>query len=151
MAAGWWPPESLITESYGFCFTDDRRVVLLGSAGSGWTLPGDRVEAGELAIDTLVRAVAEQACARVIRFRYLACQQAWDPHASARSTSSYQAVWWARVELDEGDPHGEIGLRKLVAPDQVVPTLSCRAKVIVGQLLDMALAAERAYRAIHAT
>jgi hypothetical protein len=29
MAPGWWPPEHLVTQACGFCFTPDGRVVLV--------------------------------------------------------------------------------------------------------------------------
>jgi 8-oxo-dGTP pyrophosphatase MutT (NUDIX family) len=150
MAAGWWPPASRITHAYGFCFTADQRVVLVAEDGPYWRLPGGQVEPGGRAIDALVRGVTEEASAQVIRFRYLACQHVWAPYASA-GTSGYHAVWWARVELDRWDPHHETVMRQLLAPDLVTSTLSCRSKVIAGRLLDLAGAAEHAYRAIHAT
>src|SRR5262245_44170088 len=31
MAPGWYPPEEMITQAYGFCFTTDRQVVLVTS------------------------------------------------------------------------------------------------------------------------
>lgn len=147
MAPGWQPPETLVTQAYGFCLTGDAQVVLVTRDGDSWNLPGGQVEAGERPVDALVREVAEEACARVVRARYLACQHVWDPHAPAGPTSHYQTRWWARVELDPWDPHHEIVARRLVPPEDVVATLFWRDKLIPSRLLEQALLADRADRA----
>ena len=104
MAPGWYPPDSAITQSYGFCFTPDGLVVLVQAHDGFWKLPGGQLEAGETARDALVREAAEEACARVIDCRYLACQHVWDPQAPHGPSSHYQTRWWARVELDAWEP-----------------------------------------------
>ena len=93
-----------------------------------------------------MREVAEEACARVTTCRYLACQHVWDPHAPDGLTSHYQTRWWARIELDSWQPNHETSARQLVAPGDVLTTLSWHRKQIAGRLLDLALAAEHAYR-----
>jgi ADP-ribose pyrophosphatase YjhB (NUDIX family) len=142
MAPGWWPPLPALTQCYGLCFTPERRVVLVSSGERWWTLPGGTVEPGEQPYDTLVRELAEEACARVLRARYLACQHVWDPEAPDGRTSHYQARWWARVELGEWDPQFEIEERCAVPVEEVLATLSWRDKSIAGRLLSMALAVE---------
>ena len=61
-------------------------------------------------------------------------------------TSHYQTRWWARIELDSWQPNHETSARQLVAPGDVLTTLSWHRKQIAGRLLDLALAAEHAYR-----
>jgi 8-oxo-dGTP pyrophosphatase MutT (NUDIX family) len=138
MAPGWYPPEAAITQSYGFCFTPDGLVVLVQTHDDFWNLPGGQLEAGETAGDAIVREVAEEACARVIDYRYLACQHVWDPHAPHGPTTHYQTRWWARVELDPWEPHHEMVQRLPVTPDRVLTRLSWHSKAIAARLLDAA-------------
>ncbi len=44
MAPGWRPPDDQVTQSYGFCFTDEGRVVLVAMAADRWNLPGGTIE-----------------------------------------------------------------------------------------------------------
>jgi hypothetical protein len=67
------------------------------------------------------------------------------PHAPDGPTSHYQTRWWARIELDPWQPNHETIARQLVPPSDVLTTLSWHRKQIAGRLLDLALAAERAY------
>ena len=146
MAPGWYPPAHLVTQAYGFCFSPDGQVVLVATDDGFWNLPGGTVEPGEHPADTLVREVAEEACAQVTGSRYLACQHVWDPQASAGPTSYYQTRWWARVELEPWRPVHETVARRCVPPSLVLEALSWRRKEIAGLLLDLALAAERTDR-----
>jgi ADP-ribose pyrophosphatase YjhB (NUDIX family) len=79
MAPGWRPSNGQITQAYGICFTDDGGVVLAALAPRRWNLLGGTIEPGESPEDALVREVAEEACATVIGYRYLASQHIWDP------------------------------------------------------------------------
>jgi ADP-ribose pyrophosphatase YjhB (NUDIX family) len=144
MAPDWYPPLEAITQSYGFCFTSSGQVLLVRCEPEFWNLPGGQVEPGEDPTDTLVREVAEEACARVIRARYLACQHVWDPEAPDGRTSHYQTRWWARVELDPWEPCHETVERRLVEPDAVISTLSWTGKAIAARLLAAASAYDQA-------
>ncbi|MEU9207772.1 NUDIX hydrolase [Streptomyces sp. NPDC048415] len=146
MAPGWIPPEHRVTQAYGFCFTAAGEVVLVATAAGFWNLPGGQVEPGERPPETLVREVAEEACAQVISSRFLACQHVWDPQAPAGPRSHYQTRWWARVELQPWRPAHETVERRLVLPERVVGALSWRRKEIAAVLLEQALAAEHAYQ-----
>ncbi|MFH9071382.1 NUDIX hydrolase [Streptomyces alboflavus] len=141
MAPGWYPPEGLVSQAYGLCFTATGLVVLVATDDGFWNLPGGQIESGERPVEALVREVAEEACARVTEYGYLACQHVWDPQAPAGPTSHYQTRWWARVTLDPWRPRHETVFRRLVPPELVVDTLSWRRKEIVSCLLDQALAA----------
>jgi 8-oxo-dGTP pyrophosphatase MutT (NUDIX family) len=143
MAPGWMPPAGLVTQALGLCFTADRLVVMVTWDGVRWTFPGGTVEPGETLAQTLVREVAEEACARVVRHRYLACQHIADPCNPDGRPSYYQTRWWARVELDPWRPRHEMTGRRLVIPDQVLPTLYWSRKEHARRLLDLAAQADR--------
>jgi hypothetical protein len=128
MAAGWMPPTELVTQALGLCFTADGLVVMVTIDGREWTLPGGTVEDGESVEQALVREVAEEACARVVRCQYLASQHVADPLNPDGVPSYYQSRWWARVELDPWQPQDEMIARRLVTPDQVLATCGGSAR-----------------------
>lgn len=142
MASGWWPPVERITQAYGLCFTEGGLVVVVRPEFHGWNLPGGTVEPGEHPSDTLVREISEEACARVVRSRYLASQHIWDPGAPEGNRSYYQARFWARIELEPWAPRFEMIERRLVLPGDVASTLFWRDKAIIGRLVELAVAAE---------
>jgi 8-oxo-dGTP diphosphatase len=142
MAPGWWPPDGSVTQASGLCFDPGGRVVLVQLDDGFWTLPGGQVEPDETPLDTLLREVAEEACARVVRARYLACQHVWDPQAPEGPTSHYQARFWARVEVGPWRPRHETVARTLVTPAQFTSGLSWTRTRIAARLLDLATSAE---------
>ncbi|MGH8823519.1 MAG: NUDIX hydrolase [Jiangellaceae bacterium] len=142
MAPGWWPPDGSVSQAYGLCFDPGGLVVLVQLDDGFWTLPGGQVEPGETPLDTLIREVAEEACARVVRARYLACQHVWDPRALEGPTSHYQARFWARVELGPWQPRHETVARTQVTPAHVTSRLSWTRTRIVARLLELATTAE---------
>jgi 8-oxo-dGTP pyrophosphatase MutT (NUDIX family) len=146
MAPGWMPPVAEVTQTLGICFTDDRQVVLVTWDGQEWTFPGGSVESGETLEETLIREVAEEACATVTASRYLACQHIADPLNTFGATSFYQTRWWARVTLDPWQPEHEMVDRRLVPPERVLETLCWTEKEIAGRLLEQALDADSRYR-----
>jgi ADP-ribose pyrophosphatase YjhB (NUDIX family) len=147
MATGWMPPTHLVTQALGFCFTAHGLVVLVTWDGRQWSFPGGTVEDGESVEQALVREVAEEACARVVRCQYLASQHVADPLNPDGRPSYYQTRWWARVDLDPWQPQDEMIGRRLVAPDQVLDTLSWQRKEIAHRLLQLALDVDRRDRA----
>ena len=147
MAPGWMPPTHLVTQALGLCFTADGLVVMVTWDGRQWTFPGGTVEDGESVEQALVREVAEEACARVVRSQYLASQHVADPLNPDGVPSYYQTRWWARVELDPWQPRHEMTGRRLVTPDQVLDTLSWQRKELAHRLLQLALDADEGDRA----
>jgi 8-oxo-dGTP pyrophosphatase MutT (NUDIX family) len=147
MAPGWIPPAAQVTQALGICFTGNGRVVMVTWDDRRWTFPGGTVEPGETAAQALVREVAEEACARVVAYEYLACQHVADPANPDGAASYYQTRWWARVTLDPWQPEHEMTGRRLVLPGLVLSTLFWPEKAIARRLFDQALTADRSYRA----
>jgi ADP-ribose pyrophosphatase YjhB (NUDIX family) len=146
MAPGWMPPAELVTQALGLCFTAGFQLVMVTWDGRQWTFPGGTVENGETVEQTLIREVAEEACARVVACHYLAAQHVADPLNPNGGSSYYQTRWWARVYLDPWQPRHEMTARQLVNVDQVLPTLCWSRKEVAGRLLDLALHVDRAHR-----
>ncbi len=143
MAPGWTPPAELVTQALGLCFTADGQVVMVTWDGQQWTFPGGTVEDGETVKQTLIREVAEEACARVVACQFLAAQHVADPLNPNGGPSYYQTRWLARVELDPWRPQHEMIARRLVPPDQVLPTLCWSRKEIAGRMVELALQVDR--------
>jgi len=93
MAPGWMPPAGLVTQALGLCFTAEGLVVMVTLDGRQWSLPGGTVEDGESVAQALVREVTEEACAHVVRCRYLASQHVADPRNPDGVPSYYQSRW----------------------------------------------------------
>lgn len=146
LMAPYWMPPAPITQALGFCFTSDLRVVLVSGDDEYWTLPGGTVEPGETLAQTLIREVAEEACARVISYNYLAAQHVADPLHPAGLHSYYQTRWWARVELDPWQSRHEMTARRLVQVENVLSTLSWQDKQIAARLLELAMLDEFEYQ-----
>jgi 8-oxo-dGTP pyrophosphatase MutT (NUDIX family) len=146
MARGWWPPVEQITQSYGLCFTADQHVILIAQGHAGWSLPGGSVEPGENPYNTLVREVAEEACARVTDAEYLASQHVADPANPEALTSYFQSRWWARVELEEWVPEFETTGRRLVLPEEMTKEISWPDTTILARLIHFAIDADNRHR-----
>jgi len=134
------PPLEATTQALGVCFTGDRRIVLVTWDDEHWSLPGGSLEAGETVEQALVREVREEACARVVRQRYIGCQRVEELDDGL--PAYYQTRFWARVELDEFRPDHEMSDRRLVAPEEFRSTLFWGAEVTAGLILERGLAIE---------
>jgi hypothetical protein len=69
------PPLNATSQALGICFTGDRRIVLVTWDDEHWSLPGGSLEVGETVEQALAREVREEACAHVVRHRYIGCQR----------------------------------------------------------------------------
>ena len=148
VTATWQPPpfrpsRRLTTQILGICFTDDGQIVLVANDGANWTLPGGHPEADETLESALVRAVRQEASARILESIYIGCQRVDDPQRPDGPALYYQARFWARVELDPFAPHHEASLRRLVAPDEFLTSLAWGFAASARIVLDEGLRIER--------
>jgi hypothetical protein len=93
-----------------------------------------------------VREVAEEACARVIDYRYLACQHVWDPPRTPRTYHPLPDPLVGPCRARPVGTHHEMVQRLPVTPDRVLTRLSWHSKAIAARLLDAALMQDRLAR-----
>jgi len=85
------PPQGEhVTQASGVCFTDDGLIVLVAGDDHVYGLPSGHPELGETIEQTLVREVAEEACATVQQMRYLGAVEVYDPHSPSEPRRYYQ-------------------------------------------------------------
>ena len=140
------PPRELTTQSYGVCFTEDGRIVLVSTDGDYWNLPGGHPEGEETLEEALIREVWEEACARVTACEYLGCQRVDDPGSADGLAVYYQARFWARVRLAPFEPRFERRHRRLVVPEAFLTTLGWGNAPMARPILELVLACEERYR-----
>ncbi|MEO8745855.1 MAG: NUDIX hydrolase [Candidatus Dormiibacterota bacterium] len=116
------PPDC--NQAYGICFDAVGQIILVRTEGDWWNLPGGGVEPGESLEGTLVREVAEEACARVVSCKYIGCQRVDDPGHPDGPQRYYQSRFWARVELLPWVEQFEIKERRLIDPAEFLDTLN---------------------------
>ena len=141
------PPRNLCTQASGICFVETGQILLVRSADRQWALPGGHPELGEQLTQALRREVWEEACARVVRERYIGCVEVDDPQNPQGETKHYAARFWARVELADWHPLHETTGRILVEPGQFVETLAWDTRRLAVALLEVGLAMEHAAKA----
>jgi ADP-ribose pyrophosphatase YjhB (NUDIX family) len=138
------PPDC--NQAYGICFTNIGEIVLVRVDDGYWNLPGGGVESGQSLEDALVREVGEEACARVIRCRFLGCQRIDDPEHPDGPQRYYQSRFWARVELEPWVERFEVRERRLVAPEEFLATLAWGRATTAQIILEEGLRLDSAAR-----
>ena len=147
----WWgstikPPRYLVRQLSGICITDEGLIVLVTGDGESWGLPGGHPENNETIKDAFIREVREEACAIVMHLIYLGASEVKDPGNPEGFTINYQARFWARIRLDEFKLEYETTGRKLVTPENMIPTLNWYPAGIIGIILKAALECEQRYK-----
>lgn len=148
LPAPFLPPRELTIQASGLCFTSEGTITLV-SDGKGWVCPGGYPEDDETLEETLIREIAEEACARVIDCQYIGSIRTYElPPVPEKSPSLfYQARYWVRVENDEFNPQHEMTQRTEILPTQFVEILRWNAKQTAKIMLEDALTVERQVQA----
>jgi 8-oxo-dGTP pyrophosphatase MutT (NUDIX family) len=111
------PPPGIPHGATAICLAGDQ-VVLIGTDGHRWGLPGGRPEPGETLLDTLRREVAEEACATVTIGRLLGFTRGTCVRGHEKGRILVRSVWRAEVHLHPWEPRFEISHRRLVPAAQ---------------------------------
>ncbi len=136
------PKHGHVTQASGVCFTDDGLIVLVAGNNQVYGLPGGHPEFGETVKQTLVREVAEEACAVVPQLQYLGAVEVHDPLSLSEPRRYYQTRFWARVALLPFVPAFETTQRVLVPPHDFLATLSWGTTRLAHALFEAAMEAE---------
>jgi 8-oxo-dGTP pyrophosphatase MutT (NUDIX family) len=134
------PPEELITQVSGVCFTHSGTIILVND-GKNWQLPGGSPEKKEMLSDTLIREIAEEACLKVLDYEYIGsikCEYL-TPVTGGDKPLFYKTRFWVSVKKQKFDPRFEIYERIEIRPDQFVSMLGWNARKTAGELLNDAL------------
>lgn len=137
------PPRELTIQASGVCFTPDGNITLV-SDGKGWVCPGGYPEEGETLEQTLIREIAEEACAHVVDYRYIGSIRTYElpPVPEGSPPLFYQARYWVRVANGPFLPEHEMTLRQDFPPVEFVATLRWNARLTAALMLEDALAIE---------
>jgi 8-oxo-dGTP pyrophosphatase MutT (NUDIX family) len=137
------PQRDLTIQASGLCFTPEGKITLV-SDGKGWVCPGGYPEDGESLEETLIREIAEEACARVIDYQYIGSIRTYElpPVPQGSSPLFYQARYWVRIENDAFNPLHEMTQRIDIPPEQFVESLRWNARQTARLMLDDALIVE---------
>jgi ADP-ribose pyrophosphatase YjhB (NUDIX family) len=115
----WFPPPDAPPGTphgaAGICVAGDQ-VVLIGTDGEIWGLPGGRPEPSESMLDTLRREVREEACAVVRSARLLGFSRGTCVRGHEAGLVLVRSMWRAEVVVEPWEPRFEITHRRLV-PD----------------------------------
>ena len=118
----WIPGESYkrfspITQAYGFCFKDNKLLIIQSIDLKHWQVPGGTVEPGETPEETLVREVDEEANIKISDIKYLGAQKTY----AKGEDPVYQLRFAARIEKllpRKLDPAAKIiARRRFINPD----------------------------------
>lgn len=144
LAAPFLPPRELTIQASGICFTAQGLITMV-SDGRGWVCPGGYPEADETLGEALIREIAEEACARVLDYKYLGSIRTYElpPIKEGSMPMFYQARYWVRVENAAFDPQHEMTQRMDIPPEQFVDLLRWNARQTARLMLDAALAVEQ--------
>ena len=99
---------------HGFCFYDNKLVIVFAKNKGYWTPPGGGVEPGESVEQALIREVKEETNMHVISQHLIGYQDIFEPAGTITQTRSVCIV--EPIALFKNDPDGEITEIKLIDP-----------------------------------
>ena len=99
---------------HGLCFFGDKLVIVKNGEKGYWTPPGGAVEPGETAERATIREIKEESNMRVIKHRFIGCQDIYEPTYVNTQTRSVCIV--EPYGPFVSDPDGDITEIKLIDP-----------------------------------
>jgi ADP-ribose pyrophosphatase YjhB (NUDIX family) len=99
---------------HAYCFYDDKLVVVYTEANGFWTPPGGGVEEDEDARAAVAREVKEETNMKVLKQRFIGCQDITEPKGLVSQTRSVCFV--EPYGPFTGDPDGDITKIELIDP-----------------------------------
>ncbi len=99
---------------HGLCFCGDKLVIVKNGEKGYWTPPGGAVEPGETAEQATIREIKEESNMRVIKHRFIGCQDIYEPTHISTQTRSVCIV--EPYGPFVSDPDGDITEIKLIDP-----------------------------------
>ena len=144
LPAPFLPERELTIQASGLCFTHEGKITLV-SDGKGWVCPGGYPEDGETLEETLIREIAEEACASVVDRQYIGSIRTYElpPVPEGSLPMFYQARYWVRVANGLFEPRHETTERIEVLPAEFVEVLRWNAKKTAKIMLDDAVSVEK--------
>ena len=101
---------------HAYCFFGDKLVVVYAEAKGYWTPPGGGVEKGETPREATLREIKEESNMRVLKYRFIGCQDIYEPARMVTQTRSVCLV--EPYGPFVSDPDGDITEIKLIDPSE---------------------------------
>jgi 8-oxo-dGTP diphosphatase len=137
-------PNELIIQSGGICFNENHKIILVRQE-KGWYIPGGHPEENETLEEALIREIAEEACAKVLDYRYLGCIKNTEIESlkPGKIPVFYKARYWVKVQLSPFIPQFETTGRAEILPEEFVKIIGWNAKKTAKPILKAALLHEK--------
>jgi 8-oxo-dGTP pyrophosphatase MutT (NUDIX family) len=118
----WFPGDSYqnfkpITQAYGFCFRENKLLMIQSVDLKHWQVPGGKLEPGETPEDALIREVGEEANILISDIVYLGAQKVETPDQETVFQLRFAAKIIKLLPRKIDPAEGIIARRRFVNPD----------------------------------